>query len=62
MNIFSNFQLVSIERRESYLIFLNLRLPSSTTFARPSKQALFPAIPTTTMESYLLSMYCQLNI
>jgi len=35
------------------LIFLNLRLPSSTTFARPFEQAPFLAIHATTMESYL---------
>ena len=35
------------------MIFLNLRLASSTAFARPFKQVLFLAIHATTMESYL---------
>jgi len=35
------------------LIFLNLKLPSSTTFARPFKQVPFLAVHATTMESYL---------
>ena len=35
------------------MIFLNLRLASSTAFARPFKQVLFLAIHATTKESYL---------
>ena len=43
-----------------YLIFLNLRLASSTTFTRPFKQVLFLAIHATTMESCLF--YCYFTV
>ena len=41
------------KHQETYLIFLNFRLASSTAFARPFKQVPFLAINATTMESYL---------